>query len=215
MRPTVFAALVLACVATTSAFAAPLTVSVVDGQGRRMSNAVVSLVPNEMSRMPAANTVLAATQTIDQRNEMFIPLVSIIPAGGSVLFTNSDHTMHHVYSFAPIRQFEFVLNTGEKSSAIRFDRAGIAAVGCNIHDQMITYVYVTDSPWTALTGADGTVRFDLPAGAYRTSLWHPELAPGREVPATSVVIGNTPASVTMTMPRLPNRARTSAHRGDY
>jgi hypothetical protein len=131
------------------------------------------------------------------------------------MFTNSDHTMHHVYSFAPIRQFEFVLNAGEKSGAVRFDHAGIAAVGCNIHDQMITYVYVTESPWTAVTGADGVARFEVPAGPYRTSLWHPELAPGREVPATSVVVGTAPGAVTLTMPRLPARARANAHRGDY
>jgi len=215
MRSKILALQVFALALAAPAAAGALVVTVVDGSGHAMRDAVVSLVPNEVSRMPAAATLLGVTKIIDQQNEMFVPLVSIVPAGGAIMFTNSDHTMHHVYSFAPIRQFEFVLNSGEKSGAVRFDHAGIAAVGCNIHDQMIAYVYVTESPWTVLTGADGIARLELPVGAYRTSLWHPEMAPGREVPATSVVIGNGPTTVTLTMPRLPVRARATSHRGDY
>lgn len=215
MRRFFLALPLLALAVAMPAAAGTLTVTVVDGSGHPMRDAVVSLVPNEASRMPDAASELPASRTIDQRNEMFVPLVSIVPLGGAVVFTNSDQTMHHVYSFAAIKQFEFVLNSGEKSAPVRFDRVGIAAVGCNIHDQMITYVYVTGSPWTLLTGADGVARFNLPTGAYRTSLWHPELAPGREVPSTSVVVGNAGVSVTLTMPRLPVRAHSSAHRGDY
>jgi len=215
MRSKILTLQLFALALAAPAAAGALAVTVVDGSGHVMRDAVVSLVPNEVSRMPAASTLLGVTSIIDQRNEMFVPLVSIVPAGGTIMFTNSDHTMHHVYSFAPIRQFEFVLNSGEKSGAVRFDHAGIAAVGCNIHDQMIAYVYVTESPWTVLTGADGIARLELPVGAYRTSLWHPEMAPGREVPATSVVIGNGPTTVTLTMPRLPVRARATSHRGDY
>jgi plastocyanin len=215
MRPHFFATALIALALATPAVAGTLTVTVVDGSGRPMRDAVVSLIPNEQSRMREAAALLPAGKVVDQRNEAFMPLVTVLPVGGSIVFSNSDHTMHHVYSFATVRQFEFVLNSGEKSAAVHFDKAGIAAIGCNIHDQMISYVYVTDSPWTAISGADGIVRFDLPAGAYRTSLWHPEMAPGRQVPSTSVVIGTAAATATLTMPRLPVRARTSSRRGDY
>jgi plastocyanin len=215
MRLNFFATALIALTLASPAVAGTLTVTVVDGSGRPMRDAVVSLIPNEQSRMQQAASLLPGGKVIDQRNESFMPLVTVLPVGGSIVFSNSDHTMHHVYSFAQVRQFEFVLNSGEKSAAVRFDRAGIAAIGCNIHDQMISYVYVTDSPWTAISGADGVIRFDLPAGAYRTSLWHPEMAPGRQVPSTSIVIGTGPAAATLTMPRLPVRARTSSRRGDY
>jgi plastocyanin len=176
---------------------------------------VVSLYPNEASRMPAANSALRRDRIVGQENETFLPLVTVLPVGGSIVFTNADRTMHHVYSFAPIRQFEFVLNSGEKSVAVHFDRAGIAAIGCNIHDQMISYVYVTDSPWTLLTGPDGVARFELPAGAYRTQLWHPEMAPGRQVPSTALVAGNAPAAITLVLPRLVARPRANSRRADY
>lgn len=215
MRRLFFATALIALALVPPAAAGTLTVTVNDGNGRLMRDAVISLVPSEVSRMPPAQMVLAATKTVDQRREQFLPLVTVLPVGGTIVFSNSDSTMHHVYSFATVRQFEFVLNSGEKSAAIQFDRAGIAAIGCNIHDQMISYVYVADSPWTAISDANGIVRFELPAGAYRTSLWHPEMAPGRQVPSTSVVIGTEPAFVTLTMPRLPVRARTSSRRGDY
>lgn len=215
MRRLFLAVALAAFVLPMHAVAGMLAITVTDGNGRPMRDAVVSLVPNEEARMPQAASHLAATKIIDQKDETFMPLVAVVPVGGSVVFTNSDHTMHHVYSFAPIRQFEIALDRGARSTAIRFDRAGIAAVGCNIHDQMITYVYVTASPWTVVTGPDGVAHFDLPAGAYRTSLWHPELAPGREVPATSVVVGSAPVTATMNLPRLPMRARANTHRGDY
>jgi plastocyanin len=215
MRRSFFSTALLALVLSAPASAATLTVTVVDGRGRVMRDAVVTLIPNEQGRMPDAASALSGTKIVDQRNEAFLPLVTVLPVGGSIVFSNSDDTMHHVYSFAPVKQFEFVLNSGEKSGEVRFDRAGIAAIGCNIHDRMISYVYVTDSPWTVLTGPDGIARFEVPPGAYRTSLWHPEMAPGRQVPATSLVIGTAPATATMTMPRLPVRARSSSHRGDY
>jgi len=59
------------------------------------------------------------------------PLVTIVPRGGEVEFHNSDRTRHHVYSFSPARAFEFVLAPGEVSEAVRLDRTGVVAVGCN------------------------------------------------------------------------------------
>ena len=54
-----------------------------------------------------------------------------------------------------------------------FDNAGLVTLGCNIHDDMIGYIYVTDSPWYGRTGADGTVRLrDLPPGEYTVRIWH-------------------------------------------
>ena len=46
-------------------------------------------------------------------------------------------------------------------------------LGCNIHDSMVGYIYVTDSPWYGRTGADGTLRLrDLAPGEYTVRIWH-------------------------------------------
>jgi hypothetical protein len=56
-----------------------------------------------------------------------------------------------------------------------FDKAGVVVLGCNIHDWMVGYVYVSESPWFAKTGADGTATLSLPPRAYVVRVWHPQL----------------------------------------
>jgi len=94
-----------------------------------------------------------------------------------VVFRNSDQIRHHVYSFASIRRFEMVQAPGEISAPVRFDQPGSVAIGCNIHDHMLAYIYVVDTPWFAKTGASGTASVDdVPAGDYDLQIWHYALA---------------------------------------
>ena len=56
---------------------------------------------------------------------------------------------------------------------IVFDRPGPVALGCNIHDWMLAYIYVSESPYFSITGADGHARLaNLPAGRYSVRVWH-------------------------------------------
>ncbi len=55
-----------------------------------------------------------------------------------------------------------------------FDKPGVVILGCNIHDWMVAYVYVADTPHFAKTGADGrAVLTGLPPGSYLVRVWHP------------------------------------------
>src|SRR5690242_2650794 len=135
-------AMVVLLASTHAANATTLTAEILDQDGRPVSNAVVTLVPDSKSSMPAAATRLTGEKTIDQRNETFLPLVTIVPKGGHIAFANNDQTTHQVYSFSAAKQFEITLARGEKSPPIAFDNAGIAALGCNIHDHMIAYAFV-------------------------------------------------------------------------
>ena len=59
-----------------------------------------------------------------------------------------------------------------------FDKPGVVALGCNVHDWMVAYVLVVDTPYFAKTGANGRARIaNVPAGPYRLRLWHPRLTP--------------------------------------
>ena len=100
-------------------------------------------------------------------------------AGGGA---GDDAIRHHVYSFAPIRPFELLQNPGERSQPVVFDKPGSAAIGCNIHDSMSAFIYVTDTSWALETTANGTVTFrDAPAVPYVVQVWHPFLrAPGNQ-----------------------------------
>jgi plastocyanin len=186
-----------------------------DQNGKPIANAVITLIADAKSDV-LATTHLPFDKIIDQRDETFIPLVTIVPRGGRVVFANNDPTMHQVYSFSAIRQFEFTLAHGQKSAAVQFDKAGVAAIGCNIHDHMIAYVFVADSPWTGLTDEDGRVRLtDVPAGAYMAQVWHPRLPPGAARANTPVRIGPDTTNLKVTVTVMPDPAGHRRHDGGY
>lgn len=157
--------------------AAPLTVRVVDTSGRPVRDAVVTLYPaGSASRLAHAG----GRFTVSQQNLQFHPFVTIVPVGADVSFPNLDPTKHHVYSFSPAKKFELKLFAKDQSRTVHFDKPGVVALGCNIHDQMSAFIVVTDSAWTARTNTQGVVTFgDAPNAPARLTLWHPYLrAPG-------------------------------------
>jgi plastocyanin len=201
---------------TFPAYAGSVSVTVSDTNAKPAPQAVVVLVADSPSTLPASR--VPAEAIIDQRHEMFIPLVSLIRKGGRVIFTNNDTTMHQVYSFSPIKQFEFEIDQGQRSEPVMFDKAGVSSIGCNIHDQMITYVYVADSPFAAITDAAGHAQFaDVPAGAYHVNVWHPQLVPGKPAPSQALTVSNTGASLAIALPLLatPPSGMKHMHMGNY
>jgi plastocyanin len=160
--------------------AAPLTVRVVDSSGRPVRDAVVTLYPAGGAARPAR---AAGRFVISQQNMQFHPFLTIIPLGSDVSFPNYDNTKHHVYSFSPAKKFELKLFAKDQSRTVHFDKAGVVALGCNIHDQMSAFIVVTDSAWTARTNGQGIVTFaDAPNAQGRLVVWQPYLrAPSAEV----------------------------------
>ena len=167
----------LACAlaaACTGALAADLSAVVKDQDGKALEDAVVIAVPADGARMPTA--VPKTPEIIDQVDKEFVPHVKPIFVGSSVAFPNHDEIRHQVYSFSPAKLFELPLYAGSPAKPVVFDKPGVVILGCNIHDWMIGYVYVSESPWFAKTGKDGTARLeDLPAGRYSVRAWHPRL----------------------------------------
>lgn len=196
----------LAPLAAFAANAAGLDVRIVDQHGTAVADAVVTVVPRDAA--PAAVPGhKPETKIIDQKNLTFVPYIEVFRPGDSVVFRNSDNTRHHVYSFSPVKAFEFVLKPGESSAPLALDKSGVVAVGCNIHDRMIAYLYISDAPWIAHSGAAGKVGFDaLPAGAYEVRVWHPRLRPNKpDLAQTATVLGNAdPQTLTFTLSLLPD-----------
>jgi len=157
--------------------AAPLAVRVVDASGLPVRDAVVTLYPaGSAARAPSAG----GRFVVSQQNLQFHPFLTIVPVGADVSFPNLDPTKHHVYSFSPAKRFELKLFARDQSRTVRFDRAGVVALGCNIHDAMSAFIVVTDSAWTTRTNAQGIAAFgNAPNAPGRVTVWHPFLrAPG-------------------------------------
>ena len=184
------------------AAAGELTVQIDDGHGKPAGDAVVTLRSDSVQRAEAR---APETKIVDQRDETFLPYVEIFRPGDSVVFRNSDTTRHHVYSFAAAKSFEFVIAPGDSAPPVVLDRVGEIPVGCNIHDQMITHLYVSDAPWLVRTKADGRAVFDnLSAGTYKVDVWHPQLRPGRPRPSKTVTVDTAQSSVELTVSLLPD-----------
>src|SRR3954452_5544694 len=160
--------------------AAPLNVRVVDASGRPVRDAVVTLYPAGGAARPAH---AAGRYLVAQQNLQFRPFLTVVPVGADVSFPNLDPTKHHVYSFSAAKKFELKLFAKDQSRTVHFDKAGVVALGCNIHDQMSAFIFVTDTAWTARTNAQGVAAFaDAPNAPARVAVWHPYLrAPGGEV----------------------------------
>ena len=187
----------VALFAAAPALAGDLTVSVRDSDGRPVRDAVVTVRPN--AGVPSGPIRFPWALRISQQDVQFQPFVLIAPVGGTVSFPNLDRVRHHVYSFSRGNRFEIELFGRDQTRTHAFTTAGVAALGCNIHDQMLAYVRVVDTPYAGKTDATGDVVIPaIPAGAARLVVWHPRLnARGNESPYT-LTIGTGPGRQTAT-----------------
>ena len=163
---------VLAVPAMASATSA-LSVTVVGADGRPVEGAVVLAEPVAAAPRPAAGL----KAIMDQRNLMFVPDVLVVQTGTAVDFPNSDQVRHQVYSFSSAKPFQLALYAGRAHAPVVFEHAGLVTLGCNIHDSMVGYIWVTDSPWFGRTAANGMLQLRGQApGEYRVRIWHARLA---------------------------------------
>lgn len=151
------------------ASAAALAVTATDDAGQAIGDAVVMLHSAGLAPENAPHVV-----NMRQRNKSFYPAVLAVRPGTSVRFPNDDPFLHHVYSFSEAKSFELDLYSRDHEPEIDFDALGVVAIGCNIHDEMRGYIYVTNAGYFGVSGDDGLVNFtDLPPGSYELGTWHP------------------------------------------
>lgn len=141
--------------------------------GSSVEYAVVSLHPAKgRAPLPARPPL----QVMDQVDKEFVPHVLPIVLGTPVSFPNKDQIKHHVYSLDETKPFELKLYRGTPAKPVIFDVPGEVSLGCNIHDHMSGYIYVLDTPWYGMSGADGKVHIGaIPAGEYKLKVWQPRL----------------------------------------
>jgi plastocyanin len=166
--------------------AAPVSVQVLDTAGKPVSDAIVYAEAGAGTQVPQA----LKQAEIEQRGLKFLPLVSVIQTGSRISFPNNDKVKHHIYSFSPAKKFDQKLYSGAAAGVQVFDKAGTVVLGCNIHDRMVAYVKVVDTPFFAKTDATGIVQLDLPAsGKFVVKVWHYNAktdAPMEQAPAAAM-----------------------------
>lgn len=181
----------------TTAQAGDLTVSVRDTGGRPVRDAVVTVRPD--AGVPRGPIRFSWPLRIAQQNVQFQPYVLVAPVGGTVAFPNLDRVRHQVYSFSRGNRFEIELFGQDQTRTHTFATVGVAALGCNIHDQMLAYVKIVDTPWAGKTDAAGNVTVAaIPAGPARLMVWHPQLNVRGNESAYVLTIGAGAGTQTMT-----------------
>lgn len=180
--------------------AAVLTLTVQGHDGKPIADAVVGVLLRGQRSM--SNN---ATVQISQRERQFQPFISAVQTGTSVQFPNFDTVRHHVYSFSPIRRFELKLYAGTPATPVVFDKAGVAALGCNIHDRMTAWVVVMDTPLLARTDAAGQAVFELPAGEHRLQGWHAALGDAAAFVEQTLTVGASAQSASLVLPMAARR----------
>jgi plastocyanin len=151
-----------------AALAGTISAQINSDSGAVVANAVVYAVPTA-GQVPAPSKAAVMAQ----ENQAFDPFVLPVQVGSSVEFPNRDSFRHHVYSFSPAKPFELKLFGGTERQVVTFDKEGAVALGCNIHDNMLGYIFAVPTPYFAKTGEDGKAVLSLPAGAYTVKVWHP------------------------------------------
>jgi plastocyanin len=171
--------------AGASAQARDIAVVVKDASGRPVEDAVILL--DAPGRAPAPGRF-----TISQKNTMFSPFVLVVPVGSTVEFSNLDPFRHHVYSFSAAKKFELKLFGQGETRSVKFDKTGVVALGCNIHDTMQAFIQVVATPFAAKSGRDGrAVLHGAPDGSVRVTVWHPHL----RAPGSQLVVSAGPGNV--------------------
>jgi plastocyanin len=181
-----------------NAAAGDLSIEIRDAKGAPLGDALVYAEPTAGT----APAVRAGTRAlVDQVDKEFVPRVSIVQAGTEIFFPNSDNIRHSIYSFSPAKTFTTKLYSGREAAPLLFDKTGLVVLGCNIHDQMVAWVLIVDTPWFGKSGADGiaTLRA-LPAGEYR-------------VTATAPATPLKPQTVTLRLDAAPSRQTISLPAG--
>jgi plastocyanin len=167
--------------------AADMTVSMLDSAGHGVAGIVIIAAPEAA----VAEKHALRSAIMDQQHMQFVPRILVIQTGTGVDFPNSDQIQHQVYSFSAPKSFKLSLYAGHKYPPIVFDRPGLVTLGCNIHDGMIGYIYVTDSPFFGRSDESGQLQLHgLPSGNYTLTAWHPQMQePGDNTLRLQITLG--------------------------
>jgi plastocyanin len=157
-------------------------------KGKPVADAVVWIDAPLGTRSPPRTDAV-----LEQRDLQFFPRVLAVSVGTHVKFPNDDRVLHNVFSYHDGKPFDLGLYPVGEVKDVPFDRPGLSRIYCNIHSQMAAYVMVVDTPFFAVSDADGRFSLaDVPPGTYHYHAWRPG---GRMLNGTIAVAPDAPLEV--------------------
>lgn len=135
------------------------------------SNTVVWLVPLDATFVSATGD--DPHFRMSQKDKRFVPDLLVVPVGSYVDFPNLDPWFHNVFSLFRGKRFDLGLYQAGAEKSVRFDRAGVAYLFCNIHPEMSAVILAVNSRWYGISGTSGKISLaNVPPGRYTVHVWH-------------------------------------------
>lgn len=109
-----------------------------------------------------------------QKDYLFVPALLPVQTGTTVDFPNLDDAYHNVFSYSSPKRFDLGrYRPDEKPVPFQvFDKPGLVALHCEIHEHMRGIILVLDTPHFVTTDTDGKFRLvGLPAGKFKLKAW--------------------------------------------
>lgn len=198
--------LTLSCYLSVSVSARELTVVVYDQANQPLADAVIEIASQSSTAVQQSKINHVAQESL-----VFVPFVTAVQQGSLIDFPNRDKTRHHVYSFSSAKTFEIQLYSGIPADPVQFNEPGIVILGCNIHDYMLAYIYVGESPLLLVTDSEGKARFNAaPDDELRIKLWHPWQL---DTVAEQRLVTPGSGTLTLTLPVSPQEKPRPPQRG--
>jgi plastocyanin len=116
------------------------------------------------------------TETMDQKAMAFVPHVLTITKGDTVRFLNHDTVAHNVFSpdFGGYNLGTFP--PGKVRTHVFNDTVGVYTQLCDIHPEMLAYIFVGQNPYSAVPDQTGRyVIENVPPGKYDLLVWNSHL----------------------------------------
>ena len=122
---------------------------------------------------PPRDPASATPVRIEQRGYQFRPALAVVQTGTPVVFPNEDQLYHSVFSKSPAKRFDLGrYRKGEEPAAVVFDAAGAVQLFCEVHEHMRANLLVVDTPWFAVTDAEGRFAIEgIAPGKHVVSVW--------------------------------------------
>lgn len=145
--------------------------SLLVGSDSGLRNAVVQIAGLGEGVTPSKAAV------VDQLKCEYVPHVSVIPAGATVTFKNSDGILHNIHTVSQINSpFNRAQPKFLKEIKETFNKPEIIGLRCDVHGWMTGWVVVTDNVFFGVTESDGAFNLtDVPAGKHNLEVWHEKL----------------------------------------
>ena len=135
------------------------------------------------SGAPALDSAKAEPFRIEQRGFQFRPALAVVQVGTPIVFPNQDALYHSVFSYSPAKRFDLGrFRKGEEPDPVVMDKPGTVQLFCEVHEHMRANLLVVDTPWHAVTDADGRFTIEgIVPGTHVVRVW---LSPKQTVERT-------------------------------